>query len=33
MAEDCLLAKPIERLLTRKLPLRFDNSAAENDPI
>lgn len=32
MAEDCLLAKLIERLLCRKQTLRIDLSAASNDP-
>jgi len=32
LAEDYLLAKPIERLLTRKLPLSLDESAAIYDP-
>jgi hypothetical protein len=32
MAENCLLAQPIERLLWRKPPLKSDFSAAENDP-
>jgi len=32
MAEDCLLAKLIERLLWRKQTLRIALSAASNDP-
>jgi len=32
LAEDCLLAQPIERLLTRKLPLKSVTPAAEFDP-
>ena len=31
LAEDCLLAQPIECLLTRKLPLKLDESAAIYD--
>jgi hypothetical protein len=33
LAEDCLLAQPIERLLTRKLPLKSYTPAAEFDPL
>jgi hypothetical protein len=32
VAENCLLAQPIEGLLTRKLPLKLDESAAIYDP-
>jgi hypothetical protein len=32
MAEDCLLAQPIERLLWRKRTLRIEFSGAATDP-
>jgi len=32
VAEGCLLAQPVERLLWRKLPLRNEISASANDP-